>query len=66
MNEQVMDQAFKPMDEAQAVVGRGPRPDGTVEYAIVEGDTYIDGKLVPKEGAEVVGYLQIEKDHDDV
>lgn len=62
MNEQHTDVAFKPMDEAKPVAGRGPRPDGTVEYAIVEGDTYVDGKLQPKEGAEVVGHIQLEKD----
>jgi hypothetical protein len=58
MNEHT-DMAFKPMDEAHKQEGRGPRPDGTVEYQIVEGDTFIDGKLVQKD-PEVVGYVQVE------
>ena len=56
------DVAFEPMDKAGAVAG-GENPDGTVTYQIVEGDTFVDGKLVAKT-PEVVGTIQIEKDHD--
>jgi hypothetical protein len=59
MNEHVTDPAFSPVDKIAPVAGRGPRPDGTVEYQITEGDTYLDGKLVPK-NPEVIGYIQIE------
>ena len=59
MNERVTDPAFSPVDQTAPVAGRGPRPDGTIEYEIIEGDTYLDGKLVPK-NPEVIGYIQTE------
>lgn len=62
MNDQVNDVAFEPMDKSAPVTGAGPRADGTVEYAIVEGDKYIDGVLQPKQGGEIVGYVQIDED----
>lgn len=58
MNEQTNDVAFEPVDAAPAV--GGVRPDGTVEYQIVEGNEYLNDKLVKK--AEVVGYAQTAED----
>lgn len=58
MNEH-QDHAFAPMDEAPRK-DVGPQSDGTVSYQIVEGDTFVDGKLVKQE-PEVVGYVQIEE-----
>lgn len=54
MNDNV-DKAFEPMDAPVAV---GEKPDGTVTYQIVEGDTFLNGELVGK--PEVVGTIQIE------
>lgn len=61
MNEHT-DQAFAPMDEAPRP-NVGPQADGTVSYQIVEGDTFVDGKLVKKD-PEVVGYVQLEESND--
>jgi len=61
MNEHT-DAAFEPMDKTSPVAGQ-QNADGTVTYKIVEGDTYVDGKLVAKE-PEVVGTIQLEADHD--
>lgn len=49
------DKAFEPMDAAVAV---GEKSDGTVSYKIVEGNEYLDGKLV---GKTEVGRIQIEE-----
>ena len=62
MNDKINDVAFEPMDKA-GTVASGPNADGTVTYQIVEGDTFVDGKLVAKE-PEVVGTIQIEENHD--
>ena len=51
------DPAFEPMDAPVAV---GEKPDGTVTYQIVEGDTFVDGELV--KSAKVIGEVQIEAD----
>jgi hypothetical protein len=54
MNEHI-DPAFAPMEKPAVRVG--PQPDGTVTYNVVEGNTYLNDKLVePK----VVGYVQID------
>lgn len=50
------DSAFEPMDAAPAV---GQKDDGTVTYQIVEGNEYLDGKLVKE--AKVVGHVQIDE-----
>lgn len=51
MNEQINDGAFEPMDKPAIVA----TADGTVR--IVEGDEFLDGRLVKK--GEPVGYIQI-------
>ncbi len=51
MNEQINDVAFEPMDKPAIVAPA----DGTVR--IVEGDEFLDGRLVKK--GEPVGYIQI-------
>lgn len=53
MNEQINDVAFEPMDATTAVDAKVA--DGTVR--IVEGDEFLDGRLVKK--GEPVGYIQI-------
>lgn len=58
MNEQTQDAAFAAMDATPAV----PQTDGTVTYKIVEGDTFLDGKLV-EAAPEVIGYVQSEAVH---
>lgn len=55
MNEHT-DTAFQPMDKVPANVGL--QSDGSVRYQVVEGDTFVDGKLVKP---EVVGYVQIDQ-----
>ena len=54
MNDSV-DKAFEPMDAPAAV---GEIDGNTVSYKIVEGNTYLDGKLV--KGTEKVGVAQTE------
>ncbi len=51
MNDKTIDSAFEPVD-APAIVAPA---DGTVR--IVEGDQFLDGKLV--KAGEPVGYIQI-------
>lgn len=50
------DKAFEPMDAPRTV---GAQSDGTVTYQIVDGDEYLDGKIVEK--AKVVGHVQIDE-----
>lgn len=58
MNEQINDAAFAAMDATAGV----PQTDGTVTYKIIEGDTFLDGKLV-EASPEVIGYVQSEAVH---
>lgn len=51
MNEHI-DPAFAPMDKPDASVGR--HADGSVTYKVVEGNTYLDGKLVKPEQVGLV------------